>query len=162
MQFRRQLKTFLFVKDYRLRRLVTLAFKRRIQILLLTYLLTYKLRALFATGQWRHPPRSAVTHAMSQPSAVTTRPRAGLESCIHLLLHHAPCRCGSPPSSDQGRLLAGHMSGLINSEVSRAEVRPSDEHGMLARCLAGRRTRFQQCCESLSDPVSATRFCSGR
>ena len=38
-QFRRLLKTHLF--SYRLRRLVTLTFRRRVQVYLLTYLLTY-------------------------------------------------------------------------------------------------------------------------
>jgi len=33
----------------------------------------HKLRVLFATGQRRRPPRSAGTHAMSQPAAVATR-----------------------------------------------------------------------------------------
>ena len=33
----------------------------------------HKLRILFATGQWHCPPRSAGTHAMSQPAAVGTR-----------------------------------------------------------------------------------------
>jgi len=33
----------------------------------------HKLRVLFATGQWHCPPRSAGTHAMSQPAAVATR-----------------------------------------------------------------------------------------
>ena len=33
----------------------------------------HKLRVLFATGQWQYPPRSAGTHAMSQPAAVGTR-----------------------------------------------------------------------------------------
>ena len=30
----------------------------------------HKLRVLFATGQWHRPPRSAGTHAMSQPADV--------------------------------------------------------------------------------------------
>jgi len=29
----------------------------------------HKLRVLFATGQWHRPPRSAGTHALSQPAA---------------------------------------------------------------------------------------------
>ena len=33
----------------------------------------HKLRVLFATGQWHCPPRSAGTHAMSQPAAAATR-----------------------------------------------------------------------------------------
>jgi len=36
-------------------------------------LLQHKLRVLFATGQWHCPPRSAGTHAMSQPAAAATR-----------------------------------------------------------------------------------------
>ena len=32
----------------------------------------HKLRVLFTTGQWHHPPHSAGIHAMSQPAAVAT------------------------------------------------------------------------------------------
>jgi len=36
-------------------------------------LLQHKLQVLFTTGQWHSPPRSAATHAMSQPAAVAIR-----------------------------------------------------------------------------------------
>ena len=52
----------------------------------------HKLRVVFATGQWRRPPRSAGTHAMSQSAAVATRPRHGLES--NTLAPASRPRCG--------------------------------------------------------------------
>jgi len=83
----------------------------------------HKLRVLFATCQWRRPPRSAGTRAMSQSAAVATRPRHGLDSytLIHYILYTRSCI--TPPvwqsTGFRSAPLAGHMSGLINSGVSR-------------------------------------------
>ena len=83
--------------------------------------------SLVPIGQSHHLPWSAGTHAMSEPAAVTARPRHGLESCI---LAPASCsRCGSPPGSEQCCWLATCQDWW--SLGSRGtEVWPSDEHGV--------------------------------
>jgi len=116
----------------------------------------YMLPVFFATDQLYSPPRSAEIQPMSQQDATSTRPYCGLVLDTRSLA--ARPRRGSLPVWSQDCWLAtcqDWWTGVFHG----VEARLCHEHDVLAHCLAGRQTCFQQCCGSLlAVSASSTRL----